>query len=76
MSIGLSKIATEVARRWIAARERLAKRGVQTSPATIDDMREFAAGIAEEADTFQLDMIADLALAKVGNFDLKTRGAA
>ena len=71
MSVALSKIATEVARRWIAARERRAKRGLNTPAPRLDDVREFAAVYCDELDAFQLDTVVDLAISKINNFDLR-----
>ncbi len=70
MARSISSIATEVARRWIAARDRLTKRGCVLSQPIFEDMREFAAGICDDADTLHLDVIVDLALNKIANHDL------
>lgn len=65
MTFHLSTIAAEVARRWVSANERRVRRGRHSIAATIEDVRDFADGIADGADATQLDLIADIALAKV-----------
>lgn len=68
MGAPLSKLATEVARRWIKAEDRLAKKGKPRAALTVENMREFADGMFDDLDTFQLDTVADLAVSKVANF--------
>lgn len=69
MGKNLSKIATDVARRWVAARSRREKRGANVSAPTFDEMRDFASFSADDADAVQLDIITDLAIQKIGNLD-------
>lgn len=68
----LSKIATECARRWIAANDRRVKRGKTRIPVTLEAMRDFSAGIADDTDALQLDVIADLATQKVLEYERRT----